>query len=135
MDAWPVSSVRRDRSTIVLARIEPWFRNLCLLPMLALGCVYFETLVAALTLGHWPVPSVNDPKHLLTAPLHLVSTALVLLLHPLLLLVVAVAAQNWRVIRSNAAYWPWLSVLGLGWALIVLSGHFDPGAVWYWWWD
>ena len=115
--------------------VETWFRNLCLVPSLVLFSVHAEALSATVALGHWPVPSVDDPKYLATAPMHLVSTALVLLLYPLSLMLVVVALKNWRVVRYQIAYSRWCAIFVLGWAGIYLSSFYDPGGVWYWWWD
>jgi hypothetical protein len=63
-------------------RIEWWFYALALLPLLALGTVYLEASLASIVLGHWPIPSLNDPKDLPTAPLHFLAGALLLVALP-----------------------------------------------------
>jgi hypothetical protein len=61
-------------------RTEWWFSVLALLPALAIASVYAEAFLAAHVLGHTPIPTVEDPKNLVTAPLH--STLLMLSVLP-----------------------------------------------------
>jgi hypothetical protein len=116
-------------------RVERWFALLCAFPALTVGCVYAEAILASFVLGHWPVPSQNDPKDLSTAPFHVASTVLVLLFQPAALFALAVAIRSWRVVRARSAYWLWLAVLVAGYAVVVLSARVDIGNIWYWWWD
>lgn len=113
---------------------DPWFRLLCALPWLAFGCVYLEALLAALTLGHWPIPSLNDPKDLQTAPLHVLSTLVLVSVYPGVLVLCVVGISGWSTLRSRSS-WSWLGFFVLGHVLLVASGYVDPGRVWYWWMD
>lgn len=118
-------------------RLPPdfWFRLLCALPWLTLGCVYLEALLAALTLGHWPVPSLDDPKDLLTAPLHIVSTLFVLTICPGPLVLGLVVGRDWAAFRRPSRSWRWLGFFLLGYLFLAASMSIDPGRVWYWWAD
>jgi len=116
------------------ARAEWWFSLLALLPALAIGCVYAEAFLASRSLGHWPTPSIEDPKNLPTAPLHVVSAILVLSVLPGAVVFAAVSVKNWRVLRKPSAYWVWVAALALSLSLYLWAGHVDP-RTWEWWWD
>jgi len=117
------------------ARVERWFVLLCAAPLIVSISVYVEASIAALSLGHWPTPSVNDPKDLATWPLHLLVAALVLTVYPAAIFTVAVTARSWRVLRTASAYRWWFAMFIVGHIGIQLSARFDPWRVWYWWWD
>lgn len=114
---------------------NPWFRLLYALPWLALGCVYLEALLAALTLGHWPIPSINDPKDLQIAPIHLLSTLISLSVYPGALALGIFAIRGWSTLRRSSRSWFWLGFCLLGHLLLFASCYIDPGRVWYWWMD
>jgi hypothetical protein len=44
-----------------------------LAPAFVVALVYVEAFLASRALGNWPIPSLEDPKGLVTAPLHLQS--------------------------------------------------------------
>lgn len=108
---------------------------LCATPFVVTACVYLEASLAALSLGHWPTPSVNDPKDLTTWPLHLLAAAGVLLIYPAAIFTVAVAGKSWRMFRFGSPYLGWLAVFIAGHIALQLSARLDPWQVWYWWWD
>ncbi|HYS55880.1 MAG TPA: hypothetical protein VER58_19130 [Thermoanaerobaculia bacterium] len=117
-------------------RVERWFSAVCAMPLTTLGFVYFEAVAAAIALGHWPVPSLNDPKDLLTWPLHAFSTILLLSSFPMPILVLALVIKNWRFLRSPTTYWVRLTLFASGYALLfVVLPRLDPGHVWEWWFD
>jgi len=116
-------------------KVERWFAALCLFPVLVTASVYLEAIVATMTLHHWPIPSIDDPKSLTTWPLHAVSTILILAIYPLLVILLAIALKNWRVLRVRSRYWIWMGVYVVGYAVLILSSYVDPWRVWYWWWD
>jgi len=139
---WRTPFGRDAQAFICVSRIvdrhtspEPWFRFLCALPWLALGSVYLEALLAALTLGYWPIPSLNDPKDLPTGPLHVLSTLLVLSLYPGVLVLCGVVIGGWSTLRRSSLHWLWLVLFLLGHLLVVAVGQVDPGRVLYWWMD
>ena len=117
------------------AQVERWFKIVCLLPLVALVSVYAEAIAAARVLGHWPIPSVNDPKDLATGPLHLISSVLVLAQLPLFVFVLTVLIKSYRTLVRPSAYWFWIAVFLGGYVITHLLGRSDPGNVWYWWWD
>jgi len=114
---------------------ERWFKLLCLFPVVTAVCVYAEAVFAWAFLGHWPRPSFNDPKSLSTAPIHWLSTLFVFLAYPAAIFLIAVAVKNWRVVRVARIYWPWLIFFTVTFVALETVGHYDPGQVWYWWWD
>lgn len=116
------------------ARTEWWFVLLAFLPALATASVYAEAFVASRALGHWPIPSVEDPKDLVTAPLHGVSTFLVLTLLPGAILFAAITLKNWRLLRNPSRYWVWIAVFGVLLFINLWLGRHDS-RTWAWWWD
>ena len=116
------------------ARAEWWFGVLALLPALATTSVYAEAFLASRALHHWPIPSVEDPKHLATAPLHVISTILLLSVLPGAIFLAAVSIKNWRLLRSPSRYWVWLAIFALSFMLQLWFGHNDA-STWEWWWD
>lgn len=113
------------------ARTEWWFVLLALLPALATISVYTEAFLASQVLGHWPIPSLDDPKQLVTAPLHSVTAILVLLMLPAGIVLAAVSMRNWRLLRRPSRYWVWMVVFAVSLALFWLN----PSTTWEWWWD
>lgn len=81
---------------------------LALLPVLAMASVYSEASLASRTLGHWPIPSLEDPKELPTWALHYVSALLVLSTLPGAILVGAISLKRWRVFRTPSIYGVWI---------------------------
>lgn len=115
-------------------RVEWWFCLLGLLPALAIACVYAEASLASFALGHWPIPSIEDPKGLPTAPLHFVSAMLVLSVLPGAVFFAAVSIKNWRVLQKPSVYWAWIAAFVLALALYLWLGHADL-RTWEWWGD
>jgi hypothetical protein len=87
--------------------------------------------VAALFLGHWPIPSVNDPKQIATAPLHLVAQIAVLGAPASAVTLLAVCVKSWRVLRAQSAYWWWLCLF----LVSIATWSLDYRDTWTWWWD
>jgi hypothetical protein len=103
--------------------------------LLVLAAVYLEALAASLALHHWPIPSLDDPKSIPTAPLHLLNTPLVFGLFPVALVTFAIAVANWRMFLCSSFYRSWLSINVLGIVLHLVLAYTDPGQVWNWWLD
>lgn len=120
---------------ITQPRVERWFIALCVVPGAATLSVYLEASLAALSLGHWPIPSIDDPAALATFPLHFVVAAAVLLTYPAPVVTFTFALRSWRTMRQATAYQRWLSLFVAGHVALQLSARLDPGRVWYWWWD
>jgi len=116
-------------------RIETWLAVLCAVPIVTIAGVYGEATLASVVLGHWPQPSLNDPKDLPTWPLHLANTLLILAVYPAALFTLAVLARSWRALRTWSPYWPWIVTFLVGHVIVFVSARMDPGGVWYWWWD
>lgn len=116
-------------------RVERWFALVCCFPWFVLVVFYLEAVAALASLGHWPVPSLDDPKNLPTAPLHLLSTLFVLALLPVMVLTLLAVFRSWRVDSHSRAYWRWLALSLCGFALCAVLAHLDPGRVWSWWLD
>lgn len=111
--------------------VEWWFVLLAVLPALATASVYGEAFVASRALGHWPIASLDDPKNLVTAPLHRVSALLVLLVLPAGIFLAAVSVKSWRVIRNHRRYWIWIGIFVLSFISLLI----DNSKTWEWWWD
>ena len=112
--------------------IEWWFVLLALLPALATAFVYVEAFLASRALGHWPIPSLDDPKDLVTAPLHRLSAILVLLVLPGGIFLAAVSVKNWRVLRTYHRYLIWLGIFVLSFICLLVT---NTSRTWEWWWD
>jgi hypothetical protein len=115
-------------------RVEWWFSVLCLVPALALVSVYGEALLASAFLGHWPVPSVEDPKALPTAPLHWVSTGLFLAVWPSVAILVVVVAKSRAILRWPSPYWTWLGIWLASMVTAAVLSIVDP-VTQTWWMD
>ena len=107
------------------------FRFLALSPVLFLGLVYTEACAAWHVLGHWPVPSVDDPGALPTAPLHLLSGCALLALVPAAILFVQVGAGVFDRINHPRR---WLAAFLVAWTVLLLSPLLDPITA-EWWLD
>src|SRR3954468_22415315 len=113
------------------ARTEWWFGTVALVPALATASVYAEAFLASRALNHWPIPSLEDPKDLVSAPLHVVSAILLVSVLPAAVFVAAVSVKNRRLLRSPSRYWVWLSIFTLSFMLQLWLGHNDP-RTWEW---
>jgi hypothetical protein len=103
--------------------------------LLILASVYLEALAAFGALGHWPMPSADDPKFVPTAALHYLSLALLVALFPVLFLTLVLAVVKWRVVLTSRVYRNWLCISLGGFSLLWVLARLDPGKVWYWWFD
>ena len=117
-------------------RIGWWFSALCTMPWLVIVGAYLEACVVRLVLSRWPRPMLDDPKNLATAPLHFVNQILLVSLFVSIPLLIVWAAWNWRkIIFGDWRYRVEMGVYSVGllvvWALI----RYDPGHVWYWFFD
>jgi hypothetical protein len=124
--------MRAILSSLPTRPVERWFAALCLAPWLLVGAAYVEATLAALTLGHWPRPSHDDPMSLATAPIHyLTLTAIVAVFPALATLGVSVIA-NWREVSASPAHTRWLAACVGGAVVLSVLVRLDPGQVWYW---
>jgi hypothetical protein len=105
--------------------IEPWFAILCFLPLAATVLVYIEAVLASIFLGHWPIPSANDPKDLPTWPLHSFSTQLVMAMPALVVFVGAIALKNWRAFHRPIRYWLWIGLFAAGFGVFWFMPDYD----------
>jgi hypothetical protein len=109
-----------------------WFLLVSAVPWLLIVTGYVEAVLASVVLGHWPRPSLDDPKQLATAPLHLIYQLLFIGLLPAFFWLIFMTISHRKALRAPSFY-------PFGWG-IFLSGalilHFltsaDPGNVWYW---
>jgi hypothetical protein len=111
--------------------VEWLFRVLALSPAAFLALVYGEASMASVTLGHWPVPSAEDPKALVAAPLHLVSQYTFLALPLTAVLFVVIGANGFGAFKQPRV---WLAVFLASWTILVVSPLLDPVTV-EWWFD
>jgi len=86
--------------------IERWFSALCAIPWLVIIGAYMEACAARLVSSRWPRPMFDDPKQLVTAPLHLVFQVLLLSLGVAIPVLIVFALWNWPKILID---W-WLSL-------------------------
>jgi hypothetical protein len=114
-----------------VALLELLFRTLALNPIVFLGLVYGEAWAASVSLGHWPIPSVQDPKSLPTAPLHFLSQCAFLALVPASALFVIVGARRFGELKHPRV---WLGVFLASWAVLVIAPFLDPVTA-EWWMD
>ena len=118
-----------------MQRTERLLASLCAIPIAIVILIYGEAIIVRLMLGHWPVPSVDDPSSLATAPLDILIALLIVAVYPSLPIIIMIAAKSWRALRSPSRYWLWFAMLVFGHVLFVVSARVDPGGIWYWWWD
>ncbi len=113
-------------------RFDEWlFRALALSPVIFLGLVYGEASIAAFALGHWPIPSAEDPKALVTAPLHLVSQCALLALPLAAVIFVFIGANRFGAFKQPRV---WLAVFLASWTILVVSPLLGPVTL-EWWFD
>jgi hypothetical protein len=126
-------------------RSSRWLKWLMLLAssysLLLLFSLYMTAIVAAICLGHWPRPSLDDPKYIspvveipyaLTACL-LMGLPVGVVLNIVVLFVHAIRLWEARVPLSRHV-WPWLFG-GMLWMLGILVLSWDPLGVLYWYMD
>ena len=77
----------------------------------------------------------DDPKQLSTALLHLVAQVLLLSLGLAIPLVVIFAGWNWRKILNDWRYSVRIGVFAVGLAAFWVLNQYDPGDIWYWFFD
>src|SRR5690242_2789626 len=116
-------------------RVKWWFPALCAIPWLVVVGPYIEACVVRLVLSRWPRPMLDDPKHLTTAPLHLVFQLIFLLSFLVIPLPMFLALWNCRKTCSDRRYSVGIGVLAVGLLAIWLVNHYDPGRVWDWFLD
>ena len=96
---------------------------------------YMEVCVVRLTLSRWPRPNLDDPKQLAVEPLHLLVMLLFLSLAAAVPLVIVLAILNWRRLLRDWRYSAHIGAFAVGiltlWELI----NYDPGNVWFWFFD
>jgi hypothetical protein len=109
--------------------VELLFRMLALGPMVFLGLVYAEAWAASASLGHWPIPSVHDPKSLPTAPLHLLSLVAFLALGPASALFVMIGARRFHELKNPLV---WLGLFVVSWAIFFAAPLLDPVTAEWW---
>ena len=118
-----------------MTRVERWFSLLASLPAIAIASVYTEAFLASRSLGHWPIPSVDDPKDLSTAAFHAMSALLILSVLPGAVFFAAVLVRNRRVLRQPSTYWVWVAFFALSLTFYFYLGDVGDPRTWDWWWD
>ncbi|KAB8143485.1 hypothetical protein F8S13_10795 [Chloroflexia bacterium SDU3-3] len=109
--------------------------SFALAPLLVIGCLYVFSWRAAFLIGHWPQPSIDDPKFI--APDCRICDALYMLTLPLLLwpFIALVAFPFLSLVLRRVYLWRWQTLLIIvfvvGWLLLIadpserLSWYFD----------
>lgn len=110
------------------------FSTVSIIPLVWICILYTMYLISAVVLGHFPVPSLNDPKSisLLVSTLHLT------------------VSYGLNVLLLSAAVWPFLffilykfkmskprlvTLFGFGIGLVLIQIFIDPFNVLYWFLD
>jgi hypothetical protein len=112
-----------------------WFSALSAVPWLVIVGAYLEACVARMVLSRWPRPMFDDPKQLATAPLHSAIQILLVSLFVTIPLVIFWAVWNWRKIFSDWRYRACIGAFAAGLLAFWALAHYDPGRVWYWFFD
>ena len=96
---------------------------------------YVEVCAVRLTLSRWPRPNLDDPKQVAIEPFHLLVMLLFLSLAVAIPSLIVLAICNWRKFLSDWRYSAHVGTFAAGimilWALI----NYDPGNVWFWFFD
>ena len=106
-------------------------------PLLVIIPLYAEWLAAALSLGHPPRPSLDDPKGIDGArwmhefTLIAIATAVPALIVALLLVAAHLIVNRATESRRIA----WIALALSSWLALYLLLAWDPGGVLYWWMD
>jgi hypothetical protein len=113
---------------------HPWWPGLvALAPAFFVAVVYLEAFLASRALGHWPIPSLEDPKGLATAPLHLVSSALFLALVPAAAALLVFVGVKWREVFTGRVLLS-VAIAVASWSLLLSVSDRDE-VTWAWWAD
>ena len=115
----------------MIPHVEWWFKAATLLPGVTAAFVHAEAWLASLALGHWPVPSLDDPKDLATWPVHSLSWGLFLAMYPAAIVVMSTLASRWRTSASVARYRWWVGAFVASWSLFWWHNATYSG-VWEW---
>lgn len=95
---------------------------------------YMEVCLVRLTLSRWPT-NLDDPKQVAVEPLHLLVMLLFISLPVVIPSLIALAICNWRKFLRDWRYSAHVGTFAAGililWALI----NYDPGNVWFWFFD
>jgi hypothetical protein len=100
-----------------------------------IGGVYLEFCWERLVLSRWPRPMLDDPKDLVTELLGLVVWVLLLSLLLAVPSLIVLVIRNWRKIINERQYLVRIGVFAAGLLAFWLLVHFDPGRVWYTFFD
>ena len=123
-----------------------WISGLCVLiafyPTLVLVLFYGCWLVAAVSLGHRPIPSRDDPKYInvivsafyYAAGVGLLGTPFAMALNLIAMMVDSVE-RRWRLGRPSRSQVRVPLISCIGWLLFLLLIALDPGRVMYWFMD
>ncbi len=107
---------------------------LCAIPWLVIFGAYMEVCLVRLTLSRWPT-NLDDPKQVAVEPLHLLVMLLFISLAVAIPSLIVLAICNWRKFLSDWRYSAHVGTFAAGililWALI----NYDPGNVWFWFFD
>lgn len=111
------------------------FTALCAIPWLIILGAYFEICVARLALSRWPHTLADDPKIVAIEPVHLLVMLLFVSLVIAIPVVVVLAAWNWRRLLSEWRYSAHIVAFAIGLLALWILIDYDPGNVWYWYFD
>jgi hypothetical protein len=113
-----------------------------LYPLLALALLYGTWLAAAVSLGHWPRPSRDDPKYIngFVSTLHTMTWIAIMFASP------AFAANAIALVADGVSRWWYnrrfpaktIALAGIAaclWITVIALVKIDPGRVLYWFMD
>ena len=109
--------------------VSVWFSTLCTLPWLVAASAYIEACVVRLILSRWPRPSYDDPKQLVTAPVHLIFQLLLISLPVAILFLIVWFARNWQKTIRDWRYGVRVGVFVWGLLAFWMISQYDPGQV------
>lgn len=117
---------------MLLEYVRRLYLACCSLPWVTIAALYLFAGAATYELGHWPIPSRDDPKYIdMDVFYHAVAYGAVAMVWTVpLVLVAGVVLRLKRVpVRSG------LLMLLTGWCAVLIQLFLDPGRLFIWYMD
>jgi len=117
---------------MLLEHVRRLYLACCSLPWVTIASLYLFAGVAAFELGHWPIPSRDDPKYIdVQVFYHAVAYCAVTMVWS----VPIVLAAGVVLLRKRIPVRKGLLILLTGWAAILVQLFLDPGRLFIWYVD
>lgn len=117
---------------MLLEYVRRLYLACCWLPWLAIGSLYLFAGAAAYELGHWPIPSLNDPKCVdMDVFYHAVAYSAIAMVWSVPLVPVAGVVLGLKRVPVRKG----LLILLTGWCAVWIQLALDPGKLFIWYVD